>query len=289
VRRAATTLAFVAAATVAYGDAGSRQSAMEDLRDKADFFARKCGVRVDASIDWRSFAGKYKAAYDESSAGSLCGEVLDSLASICDEDEAAKAAVQHVRHLRCSYDGAVGRDIGLEVRGDTILARVSWDEVNTSDRVRAWIDNQPSSGGGGETTPSSSDGHLSVRQARERADVQPELDELAAGVRKACDVAIPISMDWASFEGHYRGGSEEHSAVGWCSQQVEQIGKMCKRNAEEKRTVAREVTSVACRWDANGGKEFKFSLGSGALVVGYTWDSGDSGDNLLRYLWNTLE
>jgi hypothetical protein len=297
----AATLVVVAVATVAYGDRDSQQRAIEEMRDKAEYFAEKCGSRIDATIDWRSFAGKYKPSEDELSAGAYCSDVVESIGWICDNDQTTRAPMQRVHRMRCSFDGATGRELGLDLRGDELRVRLSWDTNNVSDRLKAWIENLPSGDGADATAPSPASpaagsaapsprgNRLSVRQARERAAAEPELDALAAGVRAACDVAIPVAMDWASFEGHYRGGTGESSAVGWCSQQVEQIGKMCKRNAEEKRTIAREVKTATCHWDAGGGKDFKFSLESGALVVGYTWDSGDSGNNLIRYLWNTLD
>lgn len=298
-RRATTPLVLAALAAVAYGDADSQQRAMEDLHDKADYFTKKCGGPVAATIDWQSFAGKYTAqSSDELSASAYCGDVVDSLGWICDNDETARGPMQRIRRIQCSFDGSVGRQLGLDIRGDALFVRLSWDTNNVSDRLKAWIENLPA-GGGDATAPApagagsasspSAGGGLSVRQTRERAAAQPALDKLAPGVRSACGVAIPITLDWASFEGHFNGGAGERSAVGWCGQQAEQIGKMCRRNAEEKRTIASELTSVTCRWDSSAGKDFKFSLANDALVIGYTWNAADSGDNLLRYLWNTLD
>jgi hypothetical protein len=269
---------------VARGDVDSQRRAMEEVRDKVEYFGKKCGGRIAVAIDWQSF--KYKPGNDELSAGAYCGDVVDSMGWICDNDEHTRGPMQRIHTVRCAFDASLGRELGLDLRGDTLLVRLSWDTDNVGDRLKAWIENLPAAGA---AAAAPSGGGLSVRQSRERGAAQPKLDELAANMRNACGVAIPVVVDWASFEGHYGGGANESSAVGWCEQQVEQIGKMCKRNAEEKRTIARELKSATCRWDANGGKEFKFSLASGALVVGYTFDSGDSGDNLLRYLWNTLD
>jgi hypothetical protein len=306
VKRVTSVVALAGLAAVAYGDGSDRTRAMEDMRDKEEYFAKKCGGRITGTIDWQSFAGHYQHKSDtELSASAYCNEVVDSMGWVCDNDPVAKPAMQRIHKMRCSFDGKLGRDIGLDLRGDTLFARLSWDTSNVNDRIKDWVDNLPSGddaaapatdpddADGDSPPPSSSppkhDGHLSVRQTRERAEAQPELDELAAGVRKACGGAIPITLDWASFDGHLGGGTTATSAAGWCNQQVEQIGAMCKRNAEEKRTIARELKSVTCHWDDSGGKEFKFSLANSALVVGYTFDSADSGHNLVRYLWNTLD
>lgn len=273
-------LLVVAMCALAYGDPDSQRRAMDEVRDKLEYFGKKCGGRIAVAIDWPSF--KYKPGNDELSAGAYCSDVVDSLGWICDNDEHTRGPMQRIHTVRCAYDASLGRELGLDLRGDVLSVRLSWDTDNVGDRLKAWIENLPA----GDAAA----GGQSVRQSRERGVAQPKLDKLAAGVRDACGVAIPVVLDWDSFEGHYgRGGSSESSAVGWCSQQVEQIGKMCKRNAEEKRTIARELKSATCRWDGSATKDFKFSLASGALVVGYTFDSGDSGDNLLRYLWNTLD
>jgi hypothetical protein len=295
VRRAAC-LALLAATAVAYGDKGDQRRANEQIRDKVEYFTKKCGGQLDAAIDFKSFAGNYKPHEDELNAAAYCGDVIESLGWICDNDQTARAPMQRIRKLRCAFDGSLGRDLGHDLKGTTLTVRLSWDTDNVGDRLKAWIENLPAgdapAAASDDDAPAQSHGeHLSVRQSRERANAQPKLDDLVAKVRGGCGVAIPIAVDWASFEGHFGGGERESSAVGRCAQQVEQIGDMCQRNAEEKRTIARAIKGVTCHWDDSGGHGFKFALAkdTGALVVGYTWRSADSGHNLLRYLWNTLD
>jgi hypothetical protein len=139
-------------------------------------------------------------------------------------------------------------------------------------------------GGGG--------GHgLTVRQARGRKAAQPVVDAARAYLAAQCGAEIPLTVDWDSFDPSYRGGDYdgEEGAAGYCKHVVEEAAKMCNRRPEEKRTFVHEVHSMTCHYSAAAGNQYAFALQSGALVAGYGWESGDDGESLVLWLWNTLD
>lgn len=295
-RRLAAIALIVGSAASAHGDPISAQAWQEEVGDKIDYFHKKCGGTVTVSLDWPSFRGNLTGSFPADSAAAYCGEIVDTLGWICDNDASVKPAVQRIRSVRCAYDHNLGRKYDFDLHDGALAARYSSDSVNVSDVLLKWVQDLPADGAPPADAPPP-DGHatpttrgLTVRQARERAAAQPEIDHAASRLRAACGGQATLAADWASFEPVLHSEAfTERSVAGYCNGQVDELIKMCGHEPEAKRTLAHTLVSATCRYDASAGDHYTYAMQSGALVIGITPNSADDGEALVRWLWNTLD
>lgn len=277
-KRALTLAIVLGGAVIAHGQPRGES---ETMHDAIEHYRKQCGGQLAVSVDWASFRGNLTAEYPADSADAYCADVASTLGSICSDDATVKPAVQQIHAVRCSFDRSAGRTFRFDLQQGALAVGFSWDASNLEDALLAWVQNLPSG--------TASGGGLNVRQSRERAKVQPELDEAAAAARHACGGPLAVTIDWPSFEAAIRSGGHETTLASICEEPLEQLAKMCKHEPEAKRTIAATLTSATCRYDASAGDRFKFALQGGALAIGYGENSATDNEELIRYLWNTLD
>ena len=67
----------------------------------------KCGVKVDAKIDFSSFKG-----VERISPSGYCGYGLEQVATVCGDEDGKKAVAAKLKSFRCSYN-AKKRDVAF--------------------------------------------------------------------------------------------------------------------------------------------------------------------------------
>jgi hypothetical protein len=101
----------------------------------------KCGAKVKATIDWRSWRKEMNRILDgkvKRGIGSYCQLVPDALWSMCNGSKDAKKAIaRKIRSYSCKFGGKGKRRIVL--RGGTISFWVDWKAANNGYYIKQYL------------------------------------------------------------------------------------------------------------------------------------------------------
>ncbi len=107
---------------------------------------KACGSTIKASLDWKSFNGKFEGSHTHSSAAYYCRSVLDGIRNVCSDDLGKEAVQGAVKTLTCRFDASITKDkigrYGPEFKkgkNGELLATYGWDTGNISDGTKAWL------------------------------------------------------------------------------------------------------------------------------------------------------
>jgi hypothetical protein len=139
--------AVLVSAGVAFADMSLRQKEFAKKQDEyfkkeVDLANEKCGIKLNAKIDWESFKGEVdkqldgKDGYNYSFSG-YCDAPVGSMFGICDSEDGKAAIKKRIKSYTCKYGGEGKRKI--ELKGANLTMWVDWKASNYDDYVKEYL------------------------------------------------------------------------------------------------------------------------------------------------------
>jgi hypothetical protein len=106
---------------------------LEYFQKEVDYTNEKCGIKLNASIDW---TGSKLEDFDTYSAYGYCEAGLDALEAICADDDGKTAVRDKVKTYICKFGK---REVGF--KDGTLTFTAEWEAANNSDYVKDYLMN----------------------------------------------------------------------------------------------------------------------------------------------------
>ena len=105
---------------------------VDKLEGKDEYVNEKCGTSLTTAVDWDAISNEQMMSM---SIQGFCGQVADTMASLCQTDEAVKAAVSGITQVRCS----IGDSLSISREENAIVFRTDKDTANQRDIISDFL------------------------------------------------------------------------------------------------------------------------------------------------------
>ncbi len=110
------------------------------LADSVKKTNEKCGITLQASIDWASFQEEMNKQLDNKLGKSFygyCAMVPDNMWSMCSDADAKAAIQKKIKTYVCKFGGKGKRSIALQ--GSRVTFWVDWEAPNNDAYIKAYL------------------------------------------------------------------------------------------------------------------------------------------------------
>jgi hypothetical protein len=139
--------AVLVSAGVAFADMSLRQKEFTKKQD--EYFKKevaptdeKCGIKLNAKIDWQSFKAEIDKHLDGKDGHNYsfygyCSSPPSAMFSLCDSEDGKAAIKKRIKSYTCKFGGEGKRKI--ELKGSNLTMWVDWKASNYDDFVKEYL------------------------------------------------------------------------------------------------------------------------------------------------------
>jgi hypothetical protein len=123
------------------------ESGQKELDAKLEAVNKKCGTKLKATVNVKSFVGKIDSSHNFSSPHGWCGNVLDGVGDICNDADGKKSLQAKVGQVECHYDAkATSEQVKhygpiFTLKNKTLSAGYNLETANVGEETKKFLEN----------------------------------------------------------------------------------------------------------------------------------------------------